>query len=234
MRLWVIDSGRSRLAIPPGDGPAKIVGGDLVHWVEPRDVLALYSTVDNFLSCVVHDALLVKNSDTNFGILEVERRASTLEVIPSGPVARSYWRRRVELCLDVNKVKSYGFVEWIRHVFPELDLQEKSIRDGKSWAVRFDPTKPRRDDENGYVYLIKGESTYKIGKSKDPRRRTSEVRRDVVEEVELLHYFPSNWYSRAEWELHQRFKSKSAYREWFDLADEDVAHIRSIHEMNYE
>jgi hypothetical protein len=34
--------------------------------------------------------------------------------------------------------------------------------------------------------------------------------------------------------LHQRFKSKNAYREWFDLADDDVAQIRNIHEMNYE
>lgn len=231
--MWVVDQARSAVwsRMPHGISTAQI--GDLAHWVEPGDVLAPYTSSDDYATCIVSGAALVQAVEEESGAVTFDLRPAQLVVSPSSAVGRSKWRRNSQLCLDINKVVDYGFLDWLRLVHPEGMWEKKAIKDGVGWAIRFDPEKPRGENEDGFVYLMKGDESWKIGKSRDPLRRRKEVNRASEGEVGLFHVISSNWHSRAEWELHQRFKNKRAFREWFYLEPDDVAFVCGINELNY-
>jgi len=87
--------------------------------------------------------------------------------------------------------------------------------------------RPPDDDHNIVVYVLYAPKVkrYKIGQSRNPKRRVREVASDSPVEVELL------WHglcrSSAEVVLHAHFDAKRIHGEWFEgLTDEDLAFIK--------
>jgi hypothetical protein len=81
-----------------------------------------------------------------------------------------------------------------------------------------------KPDKIGYVYLIKHgtRNEYKIGKTKNPIRREGELRIELPEKVEPIHYIKTDDPSGIESYWHSRFAEKRKEGEWFSLTAEDV------------
>lgn len=101
-----------------------------------------------------------------------------------------------------------------------LDVIKKERRN----AVSVRPRSP------GYIYLVRSETGYKIGKAIDVNKRLKQLRTGTPF-LELLHTIPTQNTSIAESNLHAKFKDKrrtGGGKEWFDLTDEDVSWLCSL------
>lgn len=82
---------------------------------------------------------------------------------------------------------------------------------------------------SGYVYLLYSlAGLYKIGKSIHPERRIRRLEVTLPFTIWAEHIFSADDYSLAERQLHRRFADKRVDGEWFSLAADDVAWIKSI------
>lgn len=88
-------------------------------------------------------------------------------------------------------------------------------------------------DKSGFVYLLKGDDCYKIGKSKEPKTRTERLAVKLPFEVELVHTVESNRHSKLEKFLHNKFSDKKVNGEWFDLDKKDVEYIKNMEGDEY-
>jgi hypothetical protein len=74
----------------------------------------------------------------------------------------------------------------------------------------------------GYVYLMKSGQFYKIGKSKSPDRRRSEVALLLPHDINTIHVIATDDPDGIEQYWHQRFKDKHHRGEFFRLNNADV------------
>lgn len=79
-------------------------------------------------------------------------------------------------------------------------------------------------NQYGYVYLLKhgNRSEYKIGRTVNPIRREGEIRLELPEIIEPIHYVQTDDPSGVEAYWHRRFSEKRKQGEWFALSVEDV------------
>lgn len=101
---------------------------------------------------------------------------------------------------------------------------------GRDRSVPRSREKTSRRPQPGYVYLLHGAGSYKIGRAKDPTRRAETLKIQLPFEVELLCAVFDEDHKRLEAELHERFSAKRMNGEWFDLSPEDVAYIVGLSE----
>lgn len=76
----------------------------------------------------------------------------------------------------------------------------------------------------GYVYLIRHgtRNEYKIGRTNNPIRREGELRLELPEKVQPVHYIETDDPAGIENYWHSRFASIRKKGEWFSLSAEDV------------
>ena len=74
----------------------------------------------------------------------------------------------------------------------------------------------------GYVYLMKSGQFYKIGKSKSPDRRRSEIALLLPHDTNTIHVIATDDPDGIEQYWHQRFKDKHHRGEFFRLSNADV------------
>lgn len=84
-------------------------------------------------------------------------------------------------------------------------------------------------NKGGFVYLIKGDSgRYKIGCSKNPKRRCKELRLSSSEDHQLIHCFKCRDMYEKEKELHSMFDDEHSHSEWFDLTEYSILYIKGL------
>lgn len=79
-----------------------------------------------------------------------------------------------------------------------------------------------------HIYLIQNLETskYKIGISKNPKKRIKQLQTGSGEELKLIHEFKSEVSKKIESALHGRYKHLNTHGEWFDLSlSEEVVFI---------
>jgi hypothetical protein len=92
-------------------------------------------------------------------------------------------------------------------------------------GVRRPTTNARAADTPiGFVYMIKhgSRAEYKIGRTVNPVRREGEMRLQLPERVNPIHYIETDDPSGVESYWHSRFASKRKEGEWFALTPDDV------------
>lgn len=77
---------------------------------------------------------------------------------------------------------------------------------------------------NGFVYFIQDTVTghIKIGKSKNPKARLSQLQTSTVNELKLLHIIECEDMDEIETALHKRFEDKHIRGEWFSVSIEEI------------
>ncbi len=86
--------------------------------------------------------------------------------------------------------------------------------------------KPKSARVIGYVYLVKHDRHFKIGRSNDVTRRRREIALLLPNELEHVHVIETDDPEGIEQYWHRRFESRRTRGEWFDLKPEDVAAFR--------
>jgi Meiotically up-regulated gene 113 len=78
----------------------------------------------------------------------------------------------------------------------------------------------------GYVYMVKHERHFKIGRSNDVTRRRREISLLLPNELEHIHVIETDDPEGIELYWHRRFEARRTRGEWFDLKPEDIAAFR--------
>lgn len=82
----------------------------------------------------------------------------------------------------------------------------------------------------GYIYLIcdPSQNTYKIGVTRNlVQNRIKKLQTGNSSELHIVYTIPTDFPFRLETLLHNKFKDKQVYGEWFSLTDEDVKNFKS-------
>lgn len=74
---------------------------------------------------------------------------------------------------------------------------------------------------------------YKIGFSKNPKNRLQTVRTHNPLDVKLFATLKTDDYVEIEKELHKLFANKNSRREWFELHEEDLLHLKINYGFNF-
>lgn len=144
----------------------------------------------------------------------------TLKPNPSG---RTHWRSKPFFGFAATVIERYGLADLFAERFPDLEEFTFVSPTPRTSVARRLPTVVTP----GYVYLIKSQYGFKIGKTVNMKSRTRlfEVKLPFPIEVEHFAWFEN--YSEAERSLHQQFQAKRLEGEWFNLDASDIAYIRA-------
>lgn len=84
---------------------------------------------------------------------------------------------------------------------------------------------------HAYVYLLESGGYYKIGYSYKPWTRVKRLATGSPVPIRLVHQIRTEFFRQVERKLHERFASRRLRGEWFDLNDDDIAHIKSVNHL---
>ena len=80
----------------------------------------------------------------------------------------------------------------------------------------------------GFVYILKGDRYYKIGRTISPHKRLAQISPVLPFEVSMVGLIPAYDHLTAEFELHRLFEASRANGEWFILTDKDILSLESL------
>ncbi len=108
-----------------------------------------------------------------------------------------------------------------------ISMCEQASKQAKVSVRRSDDREPPAESTSGYVYLFRHGSRpeYKIGRTTNVLRREGEVRVELPEKLEPIHYVRTDDPGGVEAYWHRRFSAKRKEGEWFAL---DAADVRAF------
>lgn len=81
--------------------------------------------------------------------------------------------------------------------------------------------------QSGYIYIIKSNNIYKIGRAKNTKYRFNAYRAENPFEIEVVFKKQVDDYIKKETELLRIFKEKNIRGEWFSLSSSDIDFIKN-------
>jgi hypothetical protein len=155
---------------------------------------------------------------------EVEWRAVEIPLRPN-PTGCTHWAKVKPYFEFKEPVRSrYMLDDLFAEHFPELG--ERVL--GRN--VPESSPRPSASPTGGFVYVIKSDYGYKIGKTVNLKDRTRLFSVKLPFPISIEHYAWFEDYSAAERDFHRRFHDKRLEGEWFDLSSQDLSTIKSIGE----
>ena len=103
-----------------------------------------------------------------------------------------------------------------------MKIEPEKLRDFK-WRLK----SIGRKKEKGYIYLVKSNGLYKIGRAKYPRDRIKTYQTENPFGIEIILVKEVDDYIGKETELLEKFKEKRIRgKEWFELNQKDIEWIK--------
>lgn len=109
---------------------------------------------------------------------------------------------------------------------PEEIVACNEAIDNRNNAPKEEQSKALKKDKRGYIYVLRSQSLYKIGRSKRKGCRLNRYRTENPHEVEPILVIGVNDYLHQEAVVLSMFKSKQHRGEWFNLDRVDIETIR--------
>ncbi len=140
------------------------------------------------------------------------------------PAGRTHWRSKPFFGFADTVIQRYGLADLFADRFVDLDQLTFSSRKPAAGVARRLPTIATP----GFVYLLRSEYGFKIGKTVSMKSRTRlfEVKLPFRFSVEHFAHFDN--YTEAERALHDHFRSQRLEGEWFDLKQGDIEYIKTL------
>ena len=204
----------------------------LSRGVRVDDGLLLFNWSSENRTASIKALGVVKQSDRSVGTVSVSWKEVNFEIHP-GPQGFRHWRDRWIVRLVPTRVIAYGLKERFAEAFGDETFLTARIDSG--FILRKEVNKDIESiiPEQGYVYLMYDGELWKIGKAINIASRKKQLERQVGKPLELLHSIKSDDYSRAEAEMHFRYRHCRIRGEWFDLKSHELEAIRSIDTLDW-
>ena len=152
------------------------------------------------------------------GRLSVTWRETSVALKPNAS-GQQFWMSRPYFAFAKTVVERYRLAEQFAALFPASPNPPKTTAASKPGNIGCDT------ESGGYVYLIRSEYGYKIGKTKNMKQRTQLFGVKLPFQIEIAGYGWFDDYSAAETEYHRRYAHKRLKGEWFNLSESDVLTI---------
>ena len=226
VKYWVIDKGVLHKAEGGKPGQYRDLANLAYHLTVGDGVLrARYDTVA--MKAHMNAIGRIESVDAEAGLATVEWRTADFEIEP-GPHGRRHWEQKPHFILNAKRVRSYEIPTIFAEAFGNPDWLSYKIIDAFLSRNNKDELLPTLNVQEGFVYLMKWEDEYKIGKAVNVERRQKRIERELGREITVLHRIFSNDYTKAEADLHRKYKDKCLHGEWFSLNDDDLEWLMSI------
>ncbi len=194
---------------------------DFYHKIKPGHgiVLASWNSVQQLGLVVALGVVVAVNVSGVKTEISWRRASITLKPNPSG---RQFWLNKPFFRFADAVAVRYMLDDLFAEHFPDLC----EIELGRVSGVVQPPAGGYYQVTPGYVYLIRSEYGYKIGKTVNIKNRTNLFSVKLPFRIELVSYAWFENYSKAEREFHDRYATKRLEGEWFDLSASDVAEVK--------
>ena len=194
----------------------------LAQGVRVGDALLLYNWFSNTRTAWIKALGRVMESDQELGRVLVAWKEVDFEIHP-GSAGFRHWENKWIVPLEPSRVGAYGLK--VRFADAFSDNVFLNARVNSSYILRKNVNKDLESiiPELGFVYLMSDGELWKIGKALNIGSRKSQLERQLGKPLDLRHSIRSEDYSRAEAEMHFRYKHCRIRGEWFDLAPRELA-----------
>ncbi len=199
----------------------------LAQGVRVGDGLILFSWSSGNRVAQIKALGVVKRLNLSAGTVSVNWKEVNFEIKP-GPQGFRHWQDRWIVHLEPTRVREYDLREHFAEVFADNSFLNARI--DSSFILRRKVNKDVESiiPEQGFVYLLFDGELWKIGKAKEIASRKKDIEHQVGKQLELVHSIKSSDYSRAEAEMHFRYKHCRIRGEWFNLSTQEIEDIRKI------
>ena len=142
------------------------------------------------------------------------------EVLYPSIQGQKFWQQvKPYFAFATSVVKHYRLNELFEKHFSAIGARD---------SIRRAVPASQESSSGGYVYVIRSEYGYKIGKTKRMKDRAQLFSVKLPFPIEIVHFAWFDDYSAAELLFHQTFQSKRLQGEWFNLSASDLARIKSM------
>ena len=175
---------------------------------------------------------MVKQSDQSAGTVSISWREVNFDIHP-GPQGFRHWRDKWIVRLVPTRVIAYGLKERFAEAFGDNTFLIARVDSGLFLRREVSKDIESIIPEQGSVYLMYDGELWKIGKELNIESRKKQLERQVGKKLELLHSIKSDDYSRAEAEMHFRYKHCRIRGEWFNLSPQELEAIHEIKTLRW-
>jgi hypothetical protein len=188
---------------------------DFVLSLQPSHGVLLARFDEHAVAGIVRAIGVVLDIDRATGLPVMEWKRVSDKLYPSVQGQR-YWRQaKPYFAFAKDVVKKYRLPDLFAQHFSQATTAQK---EGGA----------KLNESGGYVYVIKSDHGYKIGKTKRMKDRAQLFSVKLPFPIEVVHYAWFDDYSATETELHRLFQSKRLGGEWFDLSPHDLDRIKQF------
>lgn len=120
--------------------------------------------------------------------------------------------------------------DFLKNLTPEyMDEYNRSIEEYWRMDVARDREELKRKKENrGHIYLVRSESLYKIGRTKNVDKRFRAYSTENPYDTELVAHIEVEDCHSYERGLHEKYKEYRERGEWFRFPDELLGEVKSL------
>ena len=189
------------------------------HWMRWGDALKEAGLTPNQLTqpisleTAIHKIIELARELGHFPITaEIRRKSKADAGFPSTSTFEKFGTKKVFVSAVISYCRKHEGFDDILEMCSEHNSDGSDISD----------ISDESSTNDGYVYLMKSGRFYKIGRTDAVGRRHKELKVQLPEELEIVHYISTDDPSGIEAYWHRRFESKRKKGEWFDLSREDI------------